>query len=348
MSTTDGFDLSIRPRRSRLRTVATVALASIGFAATTMASTILEPGFTETVIDTIAVATNGYGGMVTDNEGNLYYAANEAEQVYKVPPGGTASQFGTTAGSQALGITIIGSSLYSSYVSNDIYSQDLNQSNPTGVLIATLPSDAMGMAVVPSGFGAYGGQLAVGTNNGISIVNPSDGSQIVLWIASTNIPDVAFTLDGRLVALRVGSSELVEVSSTGVATVLASGLSAADGLAVQPATGEIYVASPNSRTIIKVQPDGSAQSVFATNVLFDGGYWPSPITFTIDGTDMYYATRESGSTIYQINGFDSAGGGIDIDITTPTPVPVLSKPGLLALILILASAGFIAIRRWSN
>lgn len=330
---------------SPVRLLAATAIAAIGFGPGAMASTIQEPGFTEIVIDSIAAATNGYGGMVTDAAGNLYYAANETDEVYKVPPGGTASQFGTTAGNTALGVAIIGTTLYSSYAtSGAIYEQDLQQVSPAGVLVANLPSNAMGMAVVPAGFGAYGGQLAVGTNTGISIVDPSNGNETVLWNAGTDIPDVAFTLDGRLVALRESTGDVLEVSSAGIATVLAGGLSSPDGLAIQPGTGEIYVADPGSASIMKIQPDGSAQSVFATNVAVDSGYWPSPITFTVGGAEMYYATRENGSTIYQISGFDSNGNaGADA-----VPVPVMSNSSLLALILLLATAGLVSIRRWSD
>ncbi|GMU45654.1 MAG: hypothetical protein AMXMBFR26_04360 [Porticoccaceae bacterium] len=105
------------------------ALATALFACfPSSASTLLEPGFTETVIDSIAPATNGFGGMITDASGNLYFAANFADEVYLVPPGGTASIFGTNPGSTAQGVVIIGDTLYSSYTGdNAIYSQDLLQ-----------------------------------------------------------------------------------------------------------------------------------------------------------------------------------------------------------------------------
>lgn len=325
--------------------LATTVLMTMGFSSTATASTIVEPGFTETVIDSIPAATNGFGGMVTDADGNLYFAANFANEVFMVPPGGTASQFGSVAGTTAQGVAIIGTTLYSSFSGGgQIYQQDLLQVSPTGVLVGSVSGGSLGLAEVPSGFGPYGGQLAVGTLNGISIIDPSNGNVTVLWAAGTQIPDVAFTLDGRLVAVRPSGGDIVEVTSGGIATVLASGFSGPDGIAVQPGTGEIYITTPDSQEIWKVQPDGSVQSVFATNAQVDGGYYPSPITFTVDGADMYYATRESGSTIYQISGFDQAiiQGGLS------EPIPLLSNAGLLALILILTAAGFITIRRWSH
>jgi len=329
--------------RNRLVCLLAAVFAAMSFGTSAIASTINEPGFVETTIDSIAVATNGYGGMVTDNSGNLYFAANYANEVYIVPPGGTASQFGSVPASNAQGVAIIGTTLYSSFDGGPVYQQDLQQANPTGVLVAQVTGGSMGIAVVPAGFGSYGGQLAVGTHSGISILDPSNGNVVVLWTAGTEIPAVAFTLDGRLVAANYSAAEIVEITSGGVATTLASGFGSPDGIAVHPATGELYITTPSSSEIWKLQPDGSAQSVFASNAQVDNGYYPSPITFSVDGVDMYYATRESGSTIYQISGFDAASGLIDA-----VPVPVMSNAGLLALILLLSTAGFISLRRWSK
>jgi len=325
---------------------AAVAILALCIGVSASASTLQEPGYTETVIDSIAEATNGFGGMVTDADGNLYFAANFADEVYIVPPGGTATQFGSVAATNAQGVAIIGTTLYSSYDSGGaVYQQDLLQANPAGVLVASVPNGSMGMAVVPAGFGAYGGQLAVATHNGVSILNPADGSSVVLWTANTEISDVAFTLDGQLLAARSGNGDIVAVTAAGVESVFASGLGAPDGIAVQPATGEIYVTDPNGNRIVKLQPDGSAPSVFATDAAVDGGYYPSPIAFSVNGVDMFYATRESGSTIYRISGFDEAGNPPPGPMV---PVPLLSNAGLLALILILALAGFGAMRRRSN
>jgi len=325
--------------------MAAVALLALCMGASATASTLQEPGFTETLIDSIAEATNGFGGMVTDSSGNLYFAANYANEVYVVPPDGSASQFGSVAGTNAQGVAIIGTTLYSSFDDGDaVYEQDLQQPNPAGVLVATVPAGAFGMAVIPAGFGAYGGQLAVGTQTGISILNPANGDVVVLWTASSEIPDVAFTLDGKLLGVRPDGGEIVEVTSAGVASVFASGLGSPDGIAIQPSTGEIYVTNPDSQQIIKLQPDGSAPSTFASDAAVDGGWYPSPIAFSVNGADMFYATRENGSTIYRISGFDGTGANAGPLL----PVPLLSNTGLLALMLILALAGFGAMRRRSK
>ena len=304
----------------------------------TSASTLLEPGFTETIIDTIAPATNGYGGMITDASGNLYFAANEADEVYIVPSGGSASIFGTNPGTTALGVTIIGTVLYSSYGSGAIYSQNLLQAAPVASVIANVATP-MGMDVAPASFGGFGGQLVVGTTSGVSVVDPASGVETVLWNAGTEISDVAFILDGRLIVTRENTGELIELSAAGVPTPFAAGLGAPDGIAVHPGTGDIYVTDPNSSTLWRVAPDGSSVSAFATGAAVDGGYFPSPIAFSVDGTELFYGTRESGTTIYRISGFPSV-----TPASPPTPVPANDTLALLALILGLALAGMLTMR----
>ena len=268
------------------------------------ASTLQEPGFTETVVGTIAEATNGFGGMTTDDADNLYFAANRADQIYKLPPGGSFAQFGSVSGNDAQGVAISGSTLYSStYGPGQVFAQNLAESSPTGTLVASVPG-AMGMEFAPSGFGAYGGQLIVGTTTGVVALDVGTGTVTPIWNTG-NVPDVAFSLDGRLLALRANGT-ITEVGADGSTSVFASGLGSADGIAVQPATGEIFLADPSSRSILKVSADGSTTTTFATNALVDGGFFPSPITFTVSGGSMFYGTRESGTTVYRIDGFSAA------------------------------------------
>lgn len=294
------------------------------------ASTLQEPGFTETTITSIAAATNGYGGVAVDNSGNLYFAANAANEVYIIPPTGVAAQFGTIAASTALGVVIDGNNLYSSFGNpNTIYRQDLTQAAPVGVSIATPTNRPMGMAIAPAGFGAFGGMIIVADADGVSVINPANGNVTQLWDANTNISDVAFTLAGEIVAVR-DNGDLIQITSAGVATVITSGLGGSDGVAVHPVTGEIYVADPNGDTIWKVQPDGSSPTAFATNVLVDSGFFPSPIAFSPDGADLFYITRESGSTIYRISGFPTL---------SIQQVPTLSTWMLILLTLLLGIVG---------
>ena len=59
----------------------------------------------------------------------------------------------------------------------------------------------------------------------------------------------------------------------------------------------------------------------------------------MDGTELFYGTRESGTTIYRISGFPSV-----TPASPPTPVPANDTLALLALILGLALAGMLTMR----
>jgi sugar lactone lactonase YvrE len=270
------------------------------------ASTLQEPGYIETVIGSITEATNGFGGMTTDSADNLYFAANRTDQVYRWPPGGPFAQFGTISGDDANGVAIIGTTLYSSTTNpGQVFAQNLAEVSPVGALVAAVPG-AMGMEVAPAGFGAFGGQLIVGTTTGVVALDAGTGTVTPIWATGT-VPDVAFTLDGRLLALPA-NGQIVEVAADGTTSIFASGLGAADGIAVHPSTGEIFVADPSSQSIVKVSADGTTSSPFATDALVDGGFFPSPITFTVDGASLFYGTRESGTTVYRIDGFEGLDG----------------------------------------
>ncbi|GMU45655.1 MAG: hypothetical protein AMXMBFR26_04370 [Porticoccaceae bacterium] len=197
----------------------------------------------------------------------------------------------------------------------------------------------MGMDVAPASFGGFGSQLVVGTTSGVSVVDPGTGTETVLWNAGTPISDVAFTLDGRLIVTRESTGELIELSTAGVPTPFATGLGAPDGIAVHPGTGDIYVTDPNSSTLWRVAPDGSPVSAFATGAAVDGGYFPSPIAFSVDGTALFYGTRENGTTIYRISGFPSVTAP-----GSPAAIPVNDSLALLALVIGLALIGLLAMR----
>lgn len=159
------------------------------------ASTLNEPGYTESLFANVPAAVGGFGAMATDMSGNVYVSGASSE-VYKITPDGVVTQFGTTGGSgYALGMEVIGSTLFVGFRNDEIRTMDLTNPAPVGVLLTSIGSGtaAMGMAQAPPGFGAYGGQLVVGTEAGIDIVNPSTGAVTVLVAAGSEHPDVAFT-----------------------------------------------------------------------------------------------------------------------------------------------------------
>ena len=319
----------------------TLLLAASG----SQASTINEPGFSEELLANIPGAFGSYGSLAVaiDASGNVYTTATSNE-VYKVTPAGVVSQFGTTGGNGlCLGMLVKGDTLYVGFDSGDIRTMDLTQPSPVGVLLASIGAgnDAMGMAVAPAGFGTYGGQLVVGSYDGISIVDPDTGTVNVL-LSTVDDPhsDVGFTPAGELLATDHDNSRIVSVSATGTESVFYAGPSEPDGIAIHPGTGQVYVASSGSDSIVKIAPDGTSSSVFATGTDFDSGWFVSPLRFSADATTLYYGAGESQFDIYAISGFDGVGPDPLLE-----PVPSMSAWALIVLAVLLGFMGFANRRR---
>ena len=192
------------------------------------ASTINEPGYSETLLANIPGAAGSYGSLAVavDTSGNVYTTGTSSE-VYKITPVGDVSQFGTTGGNGlCLGLLVSGDTLFVGFDSGDIRTMDLTQPSPTGVLLASIGAgnDAMGMAVAPAGFGAYGGQLVVGSYDGISIVDPDTGTVNVL-LSTVGDPhsDVGFTPAGVLLATDYDFNRIVQVTDTGTESAFFAG-----------------------------------------------------------------------------------------------------------------------------
>ena len=314
------------------------------------ASTINEPGFSEALLANIPGATSSFGSMsvAQDASGDIYVVGFYSSEVYKVTQGGVVSQFGTTGeGGGALGVGIIGNTLYVGFDTGTIRTMDLTQPSPVGVVLASIGNgnDAMGMAVAPAGFGAYAGQLVVGSYDGISIVNPSTGAVSVL-LSTVDNPhsDVAFTSAGELLATDYDNNRIVRVSDAGTESVFSAGLDGPDGIAIHPGTGEVYVAASGSDTIVKLAPDGLSSSVFATGADFDSGWFVSPIRFSAEGTSLYYGVGESQADIYVITGFDGVNPP-PAPAPLGEPVPTMSAWALIVLAVLLGLMVFSTRRR---
>ena len=309
------------------------------------ASTLLEPGYSEVLLANV-ISNNSFGSMAqaVDGSGNIYVTGGFSSDVYKVTPAGVVTVFGTTGGSgSGLGMGIVGDTLYVGFESGDIRTMDLTAVSPSGVFFASIGggNDAMGMTIAPAGFGAFGGQLVVGSYNGISIVHPGTGAVTnLLSTPSDPHSDVAFTPSGELLATDYDNRRVTKVSAAGVESLFYSVGSSIDGIAVHPGTGEIYVADSDTRAIVKIAADGLSSSVFASDALFDGGWFVSPIRFSTDAATLYYGAGSGTMNLYAISGFDGVGPAPLLE-----PVPSMSTWGLIVLAVFLGLMAFAARRR---
>ena len=120
--------------------------------------------------------------------------------------------------------------------------------------------------------------LYVSTGDGIWKITPAGAAtklaDEIIW------SEMEVSSSGDL--FTVGGSEIHRITPDGQVSVYASGLDNINDLAINPITGELYVADWNAASILKVNPDGSTTPL-ATDLPNSVGY----ITFSSTGI-LYY------------------------------------------------------------
>jgi DNA-binding beta-propeller fold protein YncE len=100
-------------------------------------------------------------------------------------------------------------------------------------------------------------------------------------------------------------------------------LSEVAGLAIDPVSGDVFAALEAAHVIARYSADGSTAVNFATDVKFDGGYYPSALAFDPHGGSLYYSQPTgSGSdfTLHQISGFPTVPSN---DVPEPASLTLL-------------------------
>jgi DNA-binding beta-propeller fold protein YncE len=317
-----------------------VAAACVLYVGSASAITFTQPGFTQHVIADIAGGGPGFGGVVAGPDGNIYVTGGYFTNLFRVTPTGTVTTLTLNATNTILGVGIIGTTLYVGQNNGEIDTFNISLPTPTATLLATVPGSLNGngnadFAVAPASFGAFGGQL-IACNGGVYAVNPTTGAKTDIFVGSgDHYSSLDFGPNGTLYVADYDAGTVLTVSATGTTALFAtlSG-SSPDGLAVNPVTGNIFVADSSNSQIITITPAG-VQSTFATGVDFSGGYYPSGLAFSSDGSTLYYIDGGgNGFELSAIQGFAPA-----------ETIPALGTAGWLTLAVLIAVAGAVGIKR---
>lgn len=292
-----------------MRITPIIVLSSV-LSATALANTVVPPGYTDTAISAInSSASNAYGGLV-DTSGNVYVTVPFQSKVEQISLTSNSSQLFGSGSGDALSLALKGNTLFEGMTGGNIYTSNISTLPASATYLGNAGgNDALSLAIAPTDFGAYGGDLIVGGVGGIFAMNTTTGVSTTLTTSPTYVDGLAFGSNGDLYATTYNSGTLDEISATGGVTVLASGLNSPGAIAVQQTTGNIFVASENLGDLTEYSSTGTSLGVFASGISWDGGYWPSMLDFSADGTGLFYAETPSDAPsggVHEITGFTGA------------------------------------------
>ena len=251
-----------------------------------------------------AVTDSGYGcGSFTfDGSGNLLFTVNDIDEIRLMDRNtGAVSTVatGVSGGHTLTGMVYYNSLIYVGDDNGDIF--EVDPSTGTSTLVVTITGENVnGLAVAPSSFGAYGGQLIVATDAGsIWAVDQSAASPtpvLIGGLGATSASALVFGSDGTLYVAAYNDGAIVTVTAAGLVTNFATGLSRPDGLAIDDNGGYLYVADSGDNTLKSVTVPGGVVSTIAS-VDFAGGFWPSPIIFDSTSNIVLFGYGEASLTI---------------------------------------------------
>ena len=145
------------------------------------------------------------------------------------------------------------------------------------------------LAIAPSTFGSYGGQIIAASDTGIYAVNIS--TLAVAQIATLEVSSIVFGSDGTLYAAIQASSRIVTVTAAGVVTdFVTSGLSGPDGITIDNANGYLYTTNDGDGSIRRVTMSDGTVTTIATGLGFSVGWAPSPIIYDAAGNLLLVGT----------------------------------------------------------
>jgi WD40 repeat protein len=268
------------------------------------------PGYTDRYLADLS-GNYSYGNLAVYN-GDVYMSGRNENTIKKITNSGQVTDFVTlpvSDGAQCMAFS--GNFLFASSQYGKIYEFDLSVPSPTGVFVAELPgasnAAAEDMAIAPASFGELSGQIIVSGWKGIHVINPitQDVSYLVGDGSTTyNYNSMCLTTDGNLYAIHDLTDQIHQIHPDGSVTTFASGIGwDADGIAIHPITGNMYIACSSDNTLKELDVKTMTWSIFASDIDFDNGFYPSPLCFSSDGYTLFYGIGENSCQIRAIDGF---------------------------------------------
>jgi DNA-binding beta-propeller fold protein YncE len=305
------------------------AAAAFMSAATAQATVLTQSGFTDAEVAVLPTGwSNLYGGIAVDASGNRYVTGGLSSWVFKVTPSGAVSGFAQPMGGALLGLDIIGSDLY--IAAGTTISRVPLSGGPATEFAAGPLGQAMGLA-----HSKDGQNLFISTDTGL--YQYGIATQSMSKLSSGTFSALATGLNGTVYATDYYSGKIVAYNAdSGVLSDFRAGLDQVAGLAVDPVSGDVFAAIEGRGVIQRISADGSKAIDFATDVIFNEGYYPSALGFDPHGGAMYYsAPTQDGYdfALHQISGFPT------LD-TKDVP-----EPASLSLLAVGLAAGAFARRR---
>lgn len=259
---------------------------------------LVEGGYSASYVGS-GSGVGGYGSAVT-NDDDLYFTLSGGGQVYKVDSSGTQTIYTTTSSYFSMGLAVDNNSLFVG-VQNGIEIYDLSAPSTSPSFITGI-SGTVNDIIFASSNSIFDGSIMVATNNGLYAID--SGTNVITTVASGIYNGVEFANDGSLFATQ----------GTGLTHILADGSldynfssSSLDGIAIHDGTNEIFLSNSSNGSILRFDTDSLTTTTFASNIPFDAGWYPSPLEFSSDGTELFYGERGIGNgsngSIWSINGF---------------------------------------------
>jgi hypothetical protein len=242
--------------------------------------------------------------------------------------------------------------------SDDPSPSTLYQINPsTGAVIATIGATGQmrltGLAMHPATGVLYAVESHRGSGKKLHSLNKTTGMATEIGDTDSQIPDIAFDSSGTLFGWSEDGDDLVTINlTTGLATKVGeSGIATrATGLAFNSADALFLFDGKNLRTL-------NPNTGLGTSFVFLGEVFNNSLAF--NSTDVLYAIQRTGGTTL-LKTVDVTTGAItdigDIGVAKISaiafepgslvePVPTLTEWGICTLILVLAGAAFLHVRK---